>query len=202
MVVNTTRDKRLGVLYKPRHLPDRHLAVSPKSPPHLSSSAVVAASSTRCARPRRAPLLRPATLLRHVAPLLPDTPLLPDMHAAPSPAAGELGRANVRPHRRASPSPTRRISPTRRPSPTRPPGPDHPRRWPPALLLGGDPLPYSSATELLQPVYRASATASACRPPLRPPAVVRVPRWPAGPRWGFAWLTSAREILASASIFN
>jgi hypothetical protein len=56
-VVNTTRDKRSGVLYKPRRLPDQHLAVSPKSPPRLSSSVVVTAASPRRARPRQEALL-------------------------------------------------------------------------------------------------------------------------------------------------
>jgi hypothetical protein len=149
-------------------------------------------------------------------PLLPDVSLLPDTRAAPSPATGELGRADVYPHRRASPRrgapPRRGASPRCGASPQRggppqlatPAAPDPlPRQRPPALLLGGGPSPpprrLSSCSRYVAP---PPPTPPLAGPPVRSPAGVRVPRWPVGPRWGFALLTSAREMLTSTSILN
>jgi hypothetical protein len=65
------------------------------------------------------------------------------------------------------------------------------------------PPPSFSAAELHScSRYSAPPTPRLAGLPVRPPSGVRVPRWPAGPRWGSALLTSAREMLASANIFN
>jgi hypothetical protein len=139
---------------------------------------------------------------------------LPDTRASPSPAAGELGPADVRP------SPTR-ISPTQRPSPMRISSPTHrplPRCASPRLAAPAGPRPSSSmsvgavaAPDLDCGTYRTVRAGQHDRyaapppPPLlvspsvRPPAGVRLPRWPVG---GLALLTPAREMMASASIFH
>jgi hypothetical protein len=138
-VVNTTRDKRSGVLYKPRRLPDQHLAVSPKLSPRLSSSVVVTAASPRRARPRQEALLRRAAPPRHARI-----------------AVSRRRRARLCRH---PPSPTR-ISPTRCPSPTQHPSPT---RRPSTLLLGGGPRPSSSVAKL------HSCSRYAVPPPPMPP---------------------------------
>jgi hypothetical protein len=125
-------------------------------------------------------------------------------------------------------SPTRHPSSTRRSSPTRaqcrlPPSvssaapmsaltdahlpdaaplPDSLPALPTAFLLGGDPRPSSSAAELHSCSLYAMPLPPLAGPPVRSLAGVRVPRWPAGPRWGLVLLLSACEMLASASIFK
>jgi hypothetical protein len=153
MVGNTTCDKRLGILYKPRRLPDRHLAVFPQiaSIP-LSSS--------------------PPPL---VAAPVPDAPLFSDAPCRSSPThraapprhtrSAVFRRWRARPRRRP-PTPMRISVPDVAALPdSPPPALIPPRRRPrPTLLLGSG---------LLQPVCRADASAS--RTPPRPPAGVRVP---------------------------
>jgi hypothetical protein len=106
-------------LFKPRRLPDRHLAVSLKSSPlaSLPSSSPPSLLSAPLPNP---PL--PDERFLSNAPLLPVATPLPDMRASPSPALHR--RASTRPGTLPdSPlSPTTRISsPTLRPR--RPPPP-------------------------------------------------------------------------------
>jgi hypothetical protein len=141
---------------------------------------------------------------RRSSPTCTQRRLLPPASSAAPTSALPVLDVHLRPRHCGPP---RRGGPPRHAAPASPPllGGDRP----PALLssvatpplLGGD---LASALllsgGLLQPVCRA-ADASACRPPLRSPAGVRVPDGRPG-AGGFALLTSAREMLASARIYN
>jgi hypothetical protein len=155
MVVSMTCDKRSGVLYKPRRLPDRHIAVFRQiaSLPPLSS------------------LLPPLVALVPDAPLFSGAPrrssptcaqrCLPPSASSAAPTSA-LTDAHLRPRRGASP---RRGAPP----------------WLAAPLALIAPRWLSSCSPYVAP---PSPTPPLVGPPLRLPAAVRVPRWPVG-RAGF-----------------
>jgi hypothetical protein len=200
-VGNTTRDKRWGILYNPRHLSDRHLAISPKSPP-LASLPPLSSLPALLAAPVPDERLLSNALPFSDAPLLPDTTPHPDTRASPSPAAPTSA-----PDRRASPwrgaPPDAAPLPDALPLPNAHLLPNRPCR-PPALLLHECQhrrrpwarLRYLAAPELDCGTCRTVPAGQPDRhaapppppplaaPPVRPPTGLRVPWWPAGPHAG------------------
>jgi hypothetical protein len=82
MVGKTTGDKRWGVLYNPRRLPDRHLAIFPKSLPPASLPLSSSLPLLLAAPVLDAPL--PDERLLFDAPPFSDALLLPDVTPLPS----------------------------------------------------------------------------------------------------------------------
>jgi hypothetical protein len=187
MVDNMIHDKTWGVLYKPRRrFPPNRLVLPPSSsPPPLLIASVPNA-------PRRSSLTRSAAPPRHAR-------------------SAVSYRQRARP-RRCPPS----QSPTRISVPDAMTLPDAaalldsppPRPWSlggdrvSALLLDSDPRPSSSvAASCSRYVALPPPTPPLASPPLRPPPACVCPM--TGQRaGGFALQMSAREMLASASIFN
>jgi hypothetical protein len=185
-----------GVLYKPHRLPE-HLAVFPQIAPFFLHHRRHRLSSPRpSSSTRRTAPLRRASPPRHVCSAVSHRRRARPRQCPPSPS---LTRIFV-PDAEALPDVA--ALPNSLPPPSPGPWSLHSSDRAPTLLLGGDPRPSSSVAAS----YSRYASPPPPMPPLAgspllPPAGVRVPDGQSG-AGGFALLTSARQMLASASIFN